>query len=76
MNSIEALWSKKDLIIADGAMATELERRGLDLNDSLWSARALAENPDSIRAVHRDYLEAGPCRAFWPGAIRRARRRG
>lgn len=46
-------------MILDGALATELERRGADLNDPLWSAKILIENPDLIRQVHRDYLEAG-----------------
>ncbi|RMF28857.1 MAG: homocysteine S-methyltransferase, partial [Bacteroidetes bacterium] len=35
------------------------ERRGADLNDSLWSARLLLEDPAAIRAVHADYLRAG-----------------
>lgn len=46
-------------VILDGAMATELERRGANLNDELWSARLLMENPDLIRQVHYDYLVAG-----------------
>lgn len=45
--------------VLDGGLATELESRGLDLRDRLWSARALLEAPDLISAVHRDYLEAG-----------------
>lgn len=45
--------------ILDGGLATELERRGHDLNDDLWSARLLKEQPDEIVAVHRDYLDAG-----------------
>ncbi|MEM7537962.1 MAG: homocysteine S-methyltransferase [Chloroflexota bacterium] len=43
----------------DGALATELEARGADLNDPLWSAKLLLENPDLIRQVHYDYLLAG-----------------
>lgn len=46
-------------IIIDGALATEMERRGADLHDSLWSARYLVEQPDLIRDVHLDYLNAG-----------------
>jgi homocysteine S-methyltransferase len=46
-------------MILDGALATELERRGADLRDPLWSAKLLIEQPDLIRAVHRDYFEAG-----------------
>jgi homocysteine S-methyltransferase len=46
-------------IIIDGALATEMERRGADLHDSLWSARYLVERPELIRDVHLDYLNAG-----------------
>lgn len=45
--------------ILDGALATELERRGCDLNDPLWSARVLLEAPERIEAVHYDYFAAG-----------------
>lgn len=45
--------------VLDGGLATELERRGHDLNDRLWSARLLIERPDAIRAVHLDYFRAG-----------------
>ncbi|MDP9327165.1 MAG: homocysteine S-methyltransferase [Actinomycetota bacterium] len=43
----------------DGGLASELERRGADLRDPLWSARILLEDPDLIRAVHADYFAAG-----------------
>jgi homocysteine S-methyltransferase len=46
-------------MILDGALATELERRGADLHDPLWSAKLLLEQPSLIRAVHRDYFAAG-----------------
>jgi homocysteine S-methyltransferase len=46
-------------LVLDGALATELERRGADLKDPLWSARVLLEQPALIEAVHRDYFEAG-----------------
>jgi homocysteine S-methyltransferase len=46
-------------VILDGALATELEARGHDLSDALWSARLLLDDPDSLRQVHLDYLEAG-----------------
>jgi homocysteine S-methyltransferase len=47
------------LHVLDGAMATELERRGFDLDSPLWSAHVLESAPQAISAVHRDYLEAG-----------------
>lgn len=47
------------VIILDGALATELEQRGANLDDPLWSAKVLLEQPQLIRAVHRDYFQAG-----------------
>jgi homocysteine S-methyltransferase len=45
--------------ILDGGLATELEARGHEISDELWSARLLIDDPDSIRRLHLDYLEAG-----------------
>lgn len=50
---------KYGIVILDGALATELERRGADLNDPLWSAKVLLESPQLIRQVHLDYFLAG-----------------
>ena len=46
-------------VVLDGGLATELERRGADLRDPLWSANVLVEDPDAIRRVHEAYFEAG-----------------
>jgi len=48
----------KDLVL-DGALATELEAHGCDLEDALWSAKVLLEQPYLIKQVHRDYFDAG-----------------
>jgi homocysteine S-methyltransferase len=45
--------------VLDGAMATELERRGCDISGPLWSAHVLDASPDAIASVHLDYLRAG-----------------
>ena len=45
--------------IIDGALATELQNRGCDLNDPLWSAKVLMEQPQLIEDVHYDYFLAG-----------------
>ena len=47
------------LRVLDGGLATELERRGVAISGPLWSARALAEAPEAVLAVHRSYLDAG-----------------
>ena len=40
-------------------MGTELDARGVDTCNALWSARALTTAPDVVREVHSDYLDAG-----------------
>jgi homocysteine S-methyltransferase len=47
------------VLISDGGLATELEARGHDLSDPLWSARLLADSPQEIVAVHAAYFRAG-----------------
>jgi len=47
------------ILVLDGGLATELERRGQRLQDALWSARLLIESADEIAAVHDSYLNAG-----------------
>jgi homocysteine S-methyltransferase len=51
--------AQRSVMALDGALATELERRGADLADPLWSAKCLIELPDLIREVHLDYFRAG-----------------
>jgi homocysteine S-methyltransferase len=46
-------------VLLDGGLATELEARGHDLSDSLWSARLLADAAQDIVAVHAAYFRAG-----------------
>lgn len=59
MNPIEKILSTQKVLILDGAFGTELERKGYDINDSLWSAKFLMEKPEAIAEVHKDYLDAG-----------------
>jgi homocysteine S-methyltransferase len=56
---VAAFLAVRPLLILDGALATELEHRGADLRDPLWSAKLLLEQPELIRAVHLDYFKAG-----------------
>jgi homocysteine S-methyltransferase len=47
------------VLISDGGLATELEARGNDLSDDLWSARLLVDAPQEITAVHAAFFRAG-----------------
>ena len=50
------------ITLLDGGMGTALRARGVTVPDhttSIWSALALIEAPDAVRALHRDYIRAG-----------------
>ncbi|WKA54765.1 homocysteine S-methyltransferase [Planococcus shixiaomingii] len=59
MNPINQILTNFPIMVLDGAMATELERYGCNLNDRLWSAKIVMENPELIKKVHLDYFQAG-----------------
>jgi homocysteine S-methyltransferase len=59
MNPIASVLDHYPALVIDGALATELERRGCDLRDELWSAKILLEQPEIIKQVHLDYFKAG-----------------
>ncbi|HEY5598689.1 MAG TPA: homocysteine S-methyltransferase family protein [Kiloniellales bacterium] len=48
-----------EVVILDGAMGTELQRRGVPMDRVAWSGAAIATHPQVIRAVHEDYVRAG-----------------
>src|SRR5262245_16903030 len=56
---LHQLTNAAGVIVLDGGLATELEARGADLRDPLWSARVLLDRPELIRQAHLDYLRAG-----------------
>jgi len=58
MGLITDLLDKQAVIILDSAMGTELERRGVDISLPLWSSRALINNPDTVRQIHIDNIDA------------------
>ena len=59
MHPIASILNHHAALVIDGALATELERRGYDLKDELWSAKILLERPDAIKQLHFDYFKVG-----------------
>lgn len=59
MNPIASFLDVQPVLVIDGALATELERRGYNLKDDLWSAKILLEQPEAIQQLHYDYFKAG-----------------
>jgi len=59
VNPVSEFLNDQGFLVLDGGLATELEVRGCDINDPLWSGKVLLEDPELIRSVHYDYLLAG-----------------
>ena len=59
MNPIASILDRQPALVIDGALATELESRGYNLKDELWSAKILLEQPEAIKQLHYDYFKAG-----------------
>jgi S-methylmethionine-dependent homocysteine/selenocysteine methylase len=48
-----------DVIVLDGGMGTELQARGVPMDDEAWSGVANLEYGDTVREIHEDYIRAG-----------------
>jgi homocysteine S-methyltransferase len=59
LDPLAGILTDSAVMVLDGALATELERRGCDLRDPLWSAMVLIESPQLIKQVHAAYFAAG-----------------
>lgn len=57
--SIDTIIKDYKILILDGGVGSEVERRGFEVKDKLWSAKALAEQPEILEQVHYDYFKAG-----------------
>ena len=56
---LQARLGRGEVVILDGATGTELQSRGVPMHGFAWSAAALDTHPDTVRAVHEDYIRAG-----------------
>ena len=59
MRALQQRLDGGEVVILDGAMGTELERRGVPMDTVAWDAAALLTHPDTVREVHEDYIRAG-----------------
>lgn len=50
---------KGEILLLDGAIGTELQRRGAPMDTVAWCAVATKSHPDLLRQIHLDYIEAG-----------------
>ncbi|MCF7481030.1 homocysteine S-methyltransferase family protein [Vibrio sp. J1-1] len=47
------------MLILDGGMGRELNRRGAPFRQPEWSAVAMIETPETVKDVHTDYIQSG-----------------
>lgn len=47
------------IVLIDGATGTELQRRGVPMDEIAWSGAAVLTHPDTVRETHEDYIRAG-----------------
>jgi S-methylmethionine-dependent homocysteine/selenocysteine methylase len=56
---LASLLTRHTCLVLDGALGTELHRRGVDTGLPLWSARVLLDAPEVLLQIHKDHLDAG-----------------
>ena len=59
MTTISQRLADSNPILLDGATGTELEKRGVPMDNTAWCGLAAATHPDVLRQVHVDYIRAG-----------------
>jgi homocysteine S-methyltransferase len=57
--TLKNILEQNQILVIDGSMGTALENLGADLNNSLWTARVLADRPELVKQVHLEYFRAG-----------------
>jgi S-methylmethionine-dependent homocysteine/selenocysteine methylase len=56
---LRARLERGDVVVIDGATGTELEARGVPMDDAAWCGVANLDYEDAVRRVHADYIRAG-----------------
>ena len=59
MASIRQILDDGEILLLDGGVSTEIRRRGVALDNNVWSGLVTKTHPDQVREVHEDYIRAG-----------------
>ena len=59
MSSISERLANNEIILLDGGVSTEIQKRGVPLHSNVWSGLTTKTHPDEVRQVHEDYIRAG-----------------
>lgn len=58
-STIETRLQRGDIVLLDGGVGTELEKRGAAMDPEAWCGPATLDNVEILEGVHRDYISAG-----------------
>jgi len=58
-SSLSQRLANGEVVILDGGVSTELERRDVPIDPVAWFGRANFEHADVVQALHEDYIRAG-----------------
>ena len=58
-NLIKQRLENNGIIILDGAIGAELEKKGAKMHKDLWCGTCSVESPDLVKKVHEEYILAG-----------------
>ena len=56
-SKIKEKLNQKEIVILDGGVGTELQKRGIEMDES-WCGTA-SRNTEILKEVHLDYIKAG-----------------
>lgn len=59
MSSLTERLDNSEILLLDGGVSTEIRRRGVALDNNVWSGLTTKTHPDQVREVHEDYIRAG-----------------
>ena len=50
---------RDEIVLIDGATGTELQRRGVPMDEIAWCGAAVLSHPEIVRQTHEDYIRVG-----------------
>ncbi len=54
MISLQERLDNNEIILMDGGISTEIQKRGVPLDPNVWSGLTTKTHPDEVRQVHED----------------------
>jgi len=59
MSTLSDRLKNNEIILLDGGVSTEIQQRGVAMDDDVWSGIAHRTHPEITRQVHEDYIHSG-----------------